>query len=85
MQPNRINTKIRNSASPRNISQNLRSSNTNQFIYNDELVNLINILSDSIKEYYKVCKNILKNKSTLIASMEFQVNQTNSLVDNLMN
>ena len=85
MQPNRNNTSTRNSTSPRNTDQSTKTNNINQLICNDELVNLINILSDSIKEYYKVCKNILKNKSTLIASMEFQINQTNSLADDLIN
>lgn len=39
--------------------------NLEESIYNDEFVKLINTLLDSIKEYYKVSKNITKNEKFL--------------------
>ena len=47
--------------------------NLEESIYNDEFVKLINTLLDSIKEYYKVSKNITKNEKVLINSAEYGI------------
>ena len=41
-------------------SQNL---NLRQSLYNEDFVKIVNSLSDSIKEFYKVSKNINQNEN----------------------
>ena len=46
---------------------NLRKSlNSKEDILNNTIIKYINILSDSIREYYKVSINIIQNKNILI-------------------
>ena len=52
----------------------------NDAVINDEFVNHINRLSDSIREYYKVSKNINKNKTILVNSIENDVNVSKSIL-----
>ena len=54
----------------------------NDAVINDEFVNYINTLSDSIREYYKVSKNISKNKTILVNSIENDVNLSESILFN---
>ena len=54
----------------------------NDAVINDEFVNYINSLSDSIREYYKVSKNISKNKTILVNSIENDVNLSESILRN---
>ena len=51
-------------------------------VINDEFVNYINSLSDSIREYYKVSKNITKNKTILVNAIENEVNLSESILFN---
>jgi hypothetical protein len=51
-------------------------------VINDEFVNYINTLSDSIREYYKVSKNISKNKTFLVNSIENDVSISESILFN---
>ena len=48
--------------------------NLNKDIFNTKFITYINILSDSIREYYKVSLNIFKNKNILILSLEKKIN-----------
>ena len=59
-----------------------RNLKLNDAVINDEFVNYINTLSDSIREYYKVSKNISKNKTILVNSIENDVNLSESILFN---
>ena len=59
--------------------------NLEESIYNDKFVNLINTLLDSIKEYYKVSKNIIKNEKVLINSAEKGINNSQSIINKIIN
>ena len=59
--------------------------NLEESIYNDEFVKLINTLLDSIKEYYKVSKNITKNEKVLINSAEYGINNSQSIINKIIN
>ena len=65
-------------------SQSIANTNLKKLICNDEFVNLVNILLDSIKEYFKVCKNVLKNKNTLISSLNIKYNKLESHINDLI-
>jgi hypothetical protein len=54
----------------------------NDAVINDEFVNYINKLSDSIREYYKVSKNISKSKTFLVNSLENDVSISESILFN---
>ena len=54
----------------------------NEVIFNEDFIGYINTLSDSIKEYFKVSKNICKNKNMLISLVEKEVNDLDSLYNN---
>ena len=54
----------------------------NDAAINDEFVNYINKLSDSIREYYKVSKNISKSKTFLVNSLENDVSISESILFN---
>jgi len=61
------------------LDQNLK---LNDAVINDEFVNYINTLSDSIREYYKVSKNITKNKNILVNSLENDISLSESIMFN---
>ena len=53
---------------------NSKKININNSIKDDGFINLINILSDSIKEYYKVTKNANKNENILTNRAQKEIN-----------
>ena len=59
--------------------------NLEDSIFSDEFVKLINTLLDSIKEYYKVSKNITKNEKVLINSADNGINQSQSIINKIIN
>ena len=61
---------------------NSQSVYLNETVLNDEFIGLINILSDSIKEFYKVSKNVNKNKNMLINLAEGEVNLSETFFNN---
>ena len=54
-------------------------------IFNNEFINHINTLVDSIKEYYKVSKNIIKNEKVLVNSVEIGINESQSTINKIIN
>ena len=50
-------------------------------IRDDKFINLINTLSDSIKEYYKVTKNVNQNETILMNSFQKAINNSDSLLN----
>ena len=67
--------------------QNSKSLNSNKnssdAVFNEEFIGLINTLSDSIKEFYKVSKNVNKNKNMLISLAEGEINLTETIIDKI--
>ena len=59
--------------------------NLDESIYGNEFVKLINTLLDSIKEYYKVSKNITKNERFLINSSENWIKNSQSIINKIIN
>lgn len=59
--------------------------NLEDTLFSDEFVKLINTLLDSIKEYYKVSKNITKNEKVLINSADNGINQSQSIINKIIN
>ena len=53
---------------------NSKKININNSKKDDGFINLINILSDSIKEYYKVTKNANKNENILTNRAQKEIN-----------
>ena len=53
---------------------NSKKVNLNNSIKDDGFINLINILSDSIREYYKVTKNANKNENILTNRAQKEIN-----------
>jgi len=51
----------------------------NDAVINDEFVNYINTLSDSIREYYKVSKIIIRNKTILVNLIENDISLSESI------
>ena len=51
-------------------SKNVKKIQFNDVFFNDEFITYINTLSDSIKEFHKVSKNVNKNKKLLISLAE---------------
>ena len=65
-------------------SKTLNSNkNSNDAISNEEFIGLINTLSDSIKEFYKVSKNVNKTKNMLINLAEGEINLIETILDKL--
>ena len=62
---------------------NLKKMNSHDIIFNEEFVGLINTFSDSIKEFYKVSKNVNKNKNMLINLAEGQVNISENVLNKI--
>ena len=60
-----------------------QKSNNVELIFNDNFINYINILSDSIKEFYKVSKNVSKNKNVLIVFAQKEVNDLDFILNNI--
>ena len=56
----------------------------NKTINDDGIVNLINILSDSIREYYKVALNVNKNEFILLNSCRKEINNSESIINNIL-
>ena len=56
----------------------------NEVIFNDEFIEYINTLSDSIKEFYKVSKNVNKNKNMLMNLSESEINKIDSILNNII-
>ena len=56
----------------------------NKTINDDNFVNLINILSDSIREYFKVTINVNKNESILLNSCKKEINNSESIINNIL-
>ena len=54
-------------------------------LYEGEFIKLINTLFDSIKEFYKVSKNISRNEKVLINSAENGINNAQSLINKIIN
>ena len=63
---------------------NFQKSNFKGILLNDEFIGYINTLSDSIKEFYKVSKNVNKNKNILINLAEGDLNTTESVINNFL-
>ena len=63
------------------------TASTSQDIYDEEFISLINCLSDSIKEYYKISKHNLKETNKFLENFESQWKSTqntlNSLIQNI--
>ena len=59
------------------------NKNSNDAISNEEFIALINTLSDSIKEFYKVSKNVNKTKNMLINLAEGEINLIETILDKL--
>ena len=53
-------------------------------ILNDEFIGYINTLSDSIKEFYKVSKNVNKNINILLNLAGVELNNTESVINTLI-
>ena len=62
---------------------NFQKMNFKGILLNEEFIGYINTLSDSIKEFYKVSKNVNKNKNILINLAENELNTTESVINNL--
>ena len=60
------------------------NNNPKNLTINEELINLINILLDSIKEYYKTCRNSLDNKNTLLSSIDVKYNKLESYLSDII-
>lgn len=58
---------------------------TSKALINDSLIEYINTLSDSIREYYKVSKNVNKNKSMLINLVETEINKSKLILNDIFN
>ena len=56
----------------------------NEIIFNQDFVSYINTLSDSIKEFYKVSKNVNKNKNKLINLSEVQLNNIEKVLSKIL-
>ena len=57
----------------------------NNMIKDGKIVNLINTLSDSIKEYYKVTKNVNRNEIILMNIWKQELNNCESIMNNILN
>ena len=65
-------------------SINLKKSNkTNS--YNDEFISLINGLNESIKEYYKECRNNISEINNFISYYEQQYQLIDILINDIIN
>jgi hypothetical protein len=58
---------------------------TSKTLINDALIEYINTLSDSIREYYKVSKNVNKNKNMLVNLAENEINKSKLVLNDIFN
>jgi hypothetical protein len=58
---------------------------TSKTLINDALIEYINTLSDSIMEYYKVSKNVNKNKNMLVNLAENEINKSKLVLNDIFN
>jgi hypothetical protein len=58
---------------------------TPKALINDSLIEYINTLSDSIREYYKVSKNVNKNKNMLVNLAENEINKSKLVLNDIFN
>ena len=68
-----------------NIGNNSKRIMTSKALINDSLIEYINTLSDSIREYYKVSKNVNKNKDMLINLAETEINKFKLVLNDIFN
>ena len=66
-----------------NFSPNVEQPNKVNKIYDDEFVNLINGLNESIKEYYKVSRNNITEANSFLSFYEEQGKQIQTLMDQI--
>ena len=59
-------------------------SSTSPDIYEEEFISLINCLSDSIKEYYKISKHNLKETNKFLENFENQWKSTQNTLNNII-
>ena len=64
-------------------TKNVKKKQINDVFFNDEFIAYINTLSDSIKEFHKVSKNVNKNKKLLISLAEEEVLLSESYLNKL--
>ena len=57
----------------------------NNIIKDGYLVNNINTLCDSIKEFYKVTKNVTRNEKILLNVLKQEMNNSESIINNILN
>ena len=60
------------------------TASTSQDIYDEEFISLINCLSDSIKEYYKISKHNLKETNKFLENFESQWKSTQNTLNSLI-
>ena len=60
-------------------------SNRQNELYDNEFVNLINGLNESIKEYYKVSRNNITEANSFLSYYEQQGQEIQALIDNILN
>lgn len=56
---------------------------TKEIVFNEDFISYINSLSESIKEFYKVTKNVNKNKKMLINLAEEEVNYSETFLNSI--
>ena len=66
-------------------TQNQGKSNKYNELYDNDFVNLINGLNESIKEYYKVSKNNITEANSFLSFYEQQGQEIQALIDDIMN
>ena len=60
------------------------TASTSQDIYDEEFISLINCLSDSIKEYYKISKHNLKETNKFLENFENQWKSTQNTLNSII-
>ena len=68
-----------------NIIQNQDTMNRFNQLYDDDFISLINGLSDSIKEYYKVSRNNIKEANSFLSFYEQEGKSIQLLMDQIIN
>ena len=66
-------------------AQNQGISNKHNELYDNDFVNLINGLNESIKEYYKVSKNNITEANSFLSYYEQQGQEIQALIDDISN
>ena len=66
-------------------TQNEGISNKNNEIYDNDFVNLLNGLNESIKEYYKVSRNNISEANNFLSFYEQQAKSIQSLMNEIIN